>query len=373
MIKCKSIVWREQTDGSVKPFLEDIYVDDEPRAGEVFVKVISSGLCHTDMTYAMFKAYGPSAMFGHEGCGIVQKVGAGVKSVKPGDKVVMSLQLSCGQCKSCMKGLTSHCEKYTIDAHMLHEDGTSPYMDMDGKPIMGGFGTSFTQYMTTLESSVVKIDDEAPDYAGVFSCGIQTGAGSVLHEFNPDPGDSIVVIGAGMVGLASIMAAKMRGMYPIIAVGSPRSPIKLEAAKKYGATHVIVNNPGTDLMAEILKIVPGGVDFCLDTAGGTEIAPVAINCTNPKYGKTLLIGTSDLGAKMTLNCMDLMTGRFVGSTVIGKTNPHLFVPQLIRMWRDGHLPIEDCLSFYELEDMEAAFDAFNSGKAIKVVINMPKE
>lgn len=373
MIKCKSVVWREQPDGSVKPFLEDIYVDDEPRAGEVFVKVISSGLCHTDITYAMFKAYGPSAMFGHEGCGIVQKVGPGVNSVKPGDKVVMSLQLACGQCKSCLKGITSHCEKYTIDAHMLHEDGTSPYMDMEGKPINGGYGTSFTQYMTTLESSVIKIDDNAPDYAGVFSCGIQTGAGSVLHEFNPEPGDSIVVIGTGMVGLASIMAAKMRGMYPIIAVGSPRSPIKLEAAKKYGATHVIVNEKGTDLMAEIKKIVPSGADFCLDTAGGTEIAPVAINCTNPKYGKTLLIGTSDLAAKMTLNCMDLMTGRFVGSTVIGKTNPHLFVPQLIRMWRDGFLPIEDCLEFYELEDMERAFEAFNSGKAIKVVINMPKD
>lgn len=369
MRKSKAIVWRAQPDGTVRSGIEMINVD-EPMSGEVMVKVQSCGICHTDVTYANYQVYGPVAMFGHEGCGIVEAVGPGVTKVQPGDHVIMSLISGCGKCKSCLKGITSQCEEYNLSAHMVRPDGSSPYTDENGERIDGSYGAAFTEYMVTRETSIIRIDDNAPDYFGVFSCGIQTGVGTLFHECNPEPGDSLAVFGCGMVGLGAIIGAKIRGMYPIIAVASPRSPKKIEAARKLGATHVIINTKETDVLEEIHKIAPHGVDFCIDTAGGTELTPMAVRCTNEHLGKAVLIGTADLGASFTLNPMDIMLGRTVSGASIGKTNPNYFVPQLNTLYNKGMIPIEDCLSFYEFDDFEQAFQDFHDGKVIKAVIKI---
>ncbi|HEY0442032.1 MAG TPA: NAD(P)-dependent alcohol dehydrogenase [Xanthobacteraceae bacterium] len=354
------------------PFvLEPIELDD-PRPGEVLVQVAASGMCHTDL-HGRDGYYGTPfpAVFGHEGAGRVLAVGSGVKSVAPGDQVIMSFPW-CGTCPNCQAHVPAHCmHQWELKMRGTRADG-STLMRKDDAPVYSAFfqQSSFGTRAISQERFVVKVRSDAPlDHLGPLACGVQTGAGAVLNVIQPKAGDSIAVFGVGGVGLSALMAAKLAGCDPIIAVDIHAS--RLALARELGATHTIESKAGTDLPAEIRKLTGYGVRHAVETTAIPAIFRQAVEALMP-LGTCILLGSARPGTDVSLEMPKLQDGRGVRGVIQGWSEPQVFLPRLVDLMMEGKLPVERLLTFYDFADINRAAADAASGKTIKPVLRMPQ-
>lgn len=336
----------------------------DPKENEVLVKIVAVGVCHTDEGGRQWMIK-PPVVLGHEGSGIVEKVGPGVKDFQPGDHVVITAA-SCGKCELCLKGMNFACpDMGALNMGGKMQDGTSR-ISKDGKEIKNFFGqSSFAQYSVVNTSSLVKVDKNV-DLAllGPLGCGFQTGAGTVLGCLGAKESDSIVVFGCGALGLSGIMGAKIAKCKNIIAVGG--TPDKLRLALELGATHTINRKEVTDVAAEVVKIC-GGASLAFETTGSPDIFTIAVASLGI-MGKLALSG---VGEKFTFDPMDLILGSktIVGSNE-GNVPYHKFIPQMIEHYKKGEFPFDKLIKFYDFKDIEQAFSDSRNGTTVKPILHI---
>lgn len=351
------------------PFkIEEVELD-EPRADEVLVRMVATGVCHTDLVARDQHLPIPlPGVFGHEGSGIVEKVGSYVTKVKPGDHVVMSY-LSCGTCVSCAKGTPSWCLNFLPSNFAGARPDGSTTMKKNGEAIHGSFfgQSSFGTYAIASERNVVKVQDDVPlEILGPMGCGFQTGAGGVINSLHPKAGSSIAVFGVGSVGLSAIMAAYASGCTTIIAVDV--TPARLEMAKELGATH-IVNSHSVDPVEEIRRITGGGVEYSLECAGIPQVLRQAVD-TLTWGGVCGLIGVAPMGVEVSLDMQNILNGRTLKGVVEGDSNADVFIPQLIELYKQGRFPFDRMITFYPFDQINQAAEDSEKGKTLKAVLRM---
>ncbi|MGL6160155.1 NAD(P)-dependent alcohol dehydrogenase [Microbulbifer sp.] len=350
--------------------VETVEVED-PRPGEVLVKVVATGVCHTDMVMRDQGVPTPQpVVLGHEGAGIVEKVGAGVDNVRAGDAVVMSFN-SCGTCPSCHEHAPAYChEFFPRNFFATREDGSTA-LSREGEVIHANvFGqSSFATRAICHARNAVKVPDDVPlELMGPLGCGFQTGAGAVLKSLAVERGRSIAVFGVGAVGLSAVMAAKIAGAHPIIAVDV--NPERLELARSLGATQV-VDAGNQDTAAKISEICAAGVDYAIDTTARLPVMQTAVDLLAPR-GICGLVGASAPGDVLELDAVHILSGgRMVRGIVEGDSDPDIFIPELIDYYRRGLFPIERLVEFFDLENINEAIEAGESGRVVKPIVRMP--
>ncbi|MEO8667069.1 MAG: NAD(P)-dependent alcohol dehydrogenase [Bauldia sp.] len=343
---------------------------DDPRDDEIVVRLVATGVCHTDiaMRDQTFPVPQPIVL-GHEGAGIVERVGHAVTKVAAGDHVVMTYN-SCGHCASCDHHAPTYCHQFfEYNFGGSRPDGSSP-LSRSGAKVHGNFfgQSSFASHAICRERNIVKVPRDAPlDLIGPLACGIQTGAGSVINGLKVGVGDSIAVFGSGSVGLSAVMAARLVGAGTIIAVDLLNA--RLELARELGATHV-VNGTHADPVTEIMKITGSGVDFALEFTGVVPVVRQAMMSLAPR-GACGVAGAFAQGSEVTLDVLHLMTaGRSIRGLVEGESNADVFIPHLIEMHRQGRFPFDRLIRHYDFDDINAAIADSETGVAIKPVVRM---
>lgn len=344
---------------------------EEPRADEILVKIVATGICHTDIAVANQDMSFPiPGILGHEGAGIVEKIGANVKKVAVGDHVVLAPG-SCGVCEECISGHPSYCKEFAMNLRGTRADGSTPYTD-NHKKLHGFFfnQSSFATYSLTNESSVIKVPKEV-DLAllGPLGCGIQTGAGTVLNVAKPQVGDSIAVTGIGPVGLAAIMAAKVVGCTTIIAIDINEE--RLTVAKELGATHTI-NSKEITAVAQYIRenLVPNGLHHAVDTTAINSVMNELVKAMK-KNGTVYTLGVMRAGGKLEIDYLPFSMGVSIKSVIEGDSIPDLFIPKLIQLYVDGLFPFDKMIKFYELEQINQAVADSEKGITLKPIIRMP--
>ena len=347
---------------------EPYVIDDidlaPPKSEEVLVKITASGVCHTDYVISIGQLppidFKYPAVLGHEGAGIVESVGDRVADFKPGDRVCMSFSY-CNECYSCVTGRPYECEKnFLLNFGGRCYDGTTR-LTKDGVEYSNFFNQgSFATYSVTHRNNLVHVPDDMDlRLTGPLGCGLQTGAGAVLNALKPEPGSSIVIVGCGGVGMCALMAAKICGCYPIIAVDTVDS--RLELALELGATHV-VNAAKSDTVAEVKGITGGrGANYAMNSSGNPVTASVAVECTD-LFGRIATVG----GA----GAYNFLSSREIKGITEGRSIPSLFIPKLIQFYRAGMFPFDKLIEFYAFEDINKASADSVSGKTIKPVLLM---
>ena len=342
---------------------------DEPRAGEVRVRIVASGVCHTDaIVRDAWYPFPMPAVLGHEGAGIVEKVGAGVTSVAVGDHVVLA-PAYCGTCRQCISGHPSYClNAWPLNFGGRRADDSSAFSRGDETIGSHFFGqSSFASTTNVYESNVVKVPDALPlEIAGPLGCGIQTGAGSVLNVLRPHAGASIAIFGTGAVGCAALLAAIATGATTIVMVDIIDS--RLEFAKSLGATHT-VNSKATDAVAAIREITNGqGVEYALDTTGNKFVFPQMLGSLAVR-GHGGLVGAAALGTEASIDIGTLLTSGITISMIAeGDSVPQIFIPQLVDLHLQGKFPYDALVKKYPFADIAQAFEDSEKGETLKPVV-----
>lgn len=338
----------------------------EPKANEVLIKITASGVCHTDAVARDLGITPYPVVLGHEGSGIVEKVGEGVTLVQPGDHVVLSFS-SCGHCENCLTGHPTVCADFnTLNFGGKMEDGTHR-LRQQGQELSTFFGqSSFATYAVAHERNVVKVDKDV-DLAllGPLGCGIQTGSGTVLNRLKPEFGTSIAVYGTGAVGLSAIMAAKIIGCKNIIAVDIHDN--RLEMAKELGATHVI-NSKNEDVVERMKEITHGGVHYGVDTTGVPVVIRQGLRALRP-LGQLAIVGVTP---EMTINVHEeiMAEGKTMVGVIEGDAVPQLFIPQLVEYYKKGLFPFDRLVKFYDFSEINQAFEDSKKGITIKPIVKI---
>jgi len=355
-IKIRAAVLRKR-GGPLK--IETIEIDG-PRDDEVLVRLVASGICHTDITFCeqWVKADGPLVL-GHEGAGVVEQVGRRVKGVRPGDHVVLSYQ-SCGRCRPCRRGRPTECDQFW-EANFGFErlDGSSAY---ERGGVRGHFfgQSSFATHALATKQNLVKVTKDLPlELLAPLGCGIQTGAGTVLNSLKVRKGTSIAIFGTGSVGLSAVMASRIVGADPIIGVDI--RPKRLKLAMALGATHVI-DSRKRDVAARIARITGGGVDHALEITGIPEVYRLVVSVLNPNGLVAIFTGESARD--------DLPEGRRVLSIIEGDAVSQRFIPRLIKLYRKGLFPFDRLLRFYPFSHINRAMADSTRGTTIKPVLRI---
>jgi len=347
--------------------LEDLELDD-PRPDEILVRVIATGICHTDLTIRDNPLALP-VVLGHEGAGMVEKVGSRVTKVKPGDAVVLSF-VYCGCCANCRQGLPAYCTQSVMGTFGgVRSDGTTT-LTKNGEKIHGNFfgQSSLATHALTYENNVVKVRPDAPlALLGPLGCGIQTGAGAVINSLCVQAGSSIAVFGLGAVGLSAVMAAKICGASTIIGVDI--KPNRLQLARELGATHVL---DATDVnpTAEIKKITGEGANYALECAGNPKVLRQAVESVR-RPGVCGLLGGAPMGTEVTLDMNSIMFGRTLCGILEGDSVPDIFIPQLVDFVMQGRFPLEKLVTFYDFDKINQAVEDSEEGRTIKPILKMP--
>jgi len=344
---------------------------DEPGANEVLVRVVASGICQTDVhARDGFFPISCPAVFGHEGAGIVERVGAGVTTLAPGDHVIMA-NPSCGACPDCLSGFETYCSRAAqLKQSGFRSDGKSVSFSRNGERIYGSFfqQSSFASHTLATARNTIRVPDDAPlEILAAFPCGVNTGAGAVLNVLHPQPGDSYVAFGTGTVGFAGLLAAKLSGCDPIIAVDLFDD--RLALARSLGATHT-VNAKHPQLVDEVRRLAgKRGAQFCLEAAGFPEALRSAVEVLAPR-GTACLVGSARAGVDVSMEMRTLQQGRVVRGCVQGESDVQQFLPHLIALYQDGQLPIERLVRHYKHEEINDAVDDMLAGKTIKAVLRI---
>jgi aryl-alcohol dehydrogenase len=340
----------------------------EPRADEVLVRLVAAGICHTDISmrdHVIYPVPHP-VVLGHEGAGIVERIGAGVTRLAAGDPVILT-SASCGHCPSCDSGLPIYCYEFN-DRNFAGTriDGSSP-LSKGSEMIHYYQGqSSFATHAVIREQSVVKVPKEAPlEMLAPLGCGIMTGAGAVINSLGVGIDDSVAVFGTGSVGLSAIMAAKLVGAGAVIAVDLVES--RLALARELGATHAI--NPQTQSAPEaVRRILPLGVDFIVDTTANANVLRGAVALLAPR-GTLGMVGGAPKGLEFPLDVEHVLTGgRTVRGIIEGDANPDVFLPKLIDLFVKGKFPIDRLVTFYPFARINDAIADALGGKVVKPIL-----
>ena len=342
---------------------------DAPRNNEILVRVVATGICRLDVTMCNSTRVAKPVVLGHEGAGIVEQVGRDVSCVQVGDPVVMSFD-SCGRCASCLGDTPAYClEVGAYNFGCERPDGSTALHRQKERIHSHFFGqSSFATHAICTERNVVKVPRNAPlELMGPLACGIQTGAGAVLNSLAVTHGSSVVVLGAGSVGLAAVMGARIAGASRIIAVDV--QPSRLQKALLLGATHALPADGG-ELGARIMEITGGGASYAVDTSGNVAGILQTLRGMAP-LGKMGLISECH-GENIPVNALEMMlSGRSLRGVHQGDSVPQKFIPQLAAYYLEGRLPLEELVTFYEFKQIEEAMSDMNAGKCIKPVLRMP--
>ena len=341
---------------------------DEPRADEVIVRIAGAGICHTDLgardQYIPFPLPG---VLGHEGAGIVEKVGSAVTKVEPGDHVVMGW-ITCGTCPACKAGQYVFCDlffPYNL-ANGSRPDG-SPTIHSGAEVLHGHWfaQSSFAHHALANERSVVKVREDVPiEKLAPMGCGVMTGAGAVINSLRAGPGQSIAVFGCGTVGMSAIMAAAASGCTTIVAVDMVTS--RLEFARELGATHAVDAGSGK-AVDEVVAITHGGPEFSLECVGNPKVFRQAVDVL-PRRGVCGLVGAVAPNTEVTLNMDLMMNGRAVRGIIEGDAIPDLFIPRLLDMYVAGTFPFDKLITYFPFDQINHAVEEMESGRAIKPVL-----
>ncbi|QLE85203.1 S-(hydroxymethyl)glutathione dehydrogenase/class III alcohol dehydrogenase [Shewanella sp. Scap07] len=344
-----------------------------PRAGEVLVKVVASGVCHTDA----FTLSGDDpegvfpAILGHEGGGIVEMVGEGVTSVSVGDHVIPLYTPECGECKFCLSGKTNLCQKIReTQGKGLMPDGTTRFYK-DGEPIFHYMGCStFSEYTVLPEISLAKVNPKAPlEEVCLLGCGVTTGMGAVLNTAKVEQGASVAIFGLGGIGLSAIIGATMAGAGRIIAIDINES--KFELARKLGATDCI--NPkdyDKPIQEVIVELTDGGVDYSFECIGNVDIMRSALECCHKGWGESVVIGVAGAGQEISTRPFQLVTGRVWRGSAFGGVKGRSELPEIVERYLGGEFKLDDFITHtMSLEKINEAFDLMHEGKSIRSVIH----
>lgn len=338
-----------------------------PGPNEVLIRIVATGVCHTDAVGRDLGVTPYPVVLGHEGSGIVEKTGANVTDLAAGDHVVLSFA-HCGRCGNCLTGHPTVCDRFNeLNFGGRMEDSTARLHQGDNA-LSTFFGqSSFGTYAMAHERNVVKVDKDV-DLAllGPLGCGIQTGAGTVLNRLKPAFGDTIAVYGCGAVGLSAIMAAKIAGCPQIFAVDIHDN--RLELAQELGATHAL-NGKHVDVVAQIKAASGGGSHCAVETTGVPPVVRQCLNALRP-MGTAAIVGVTPMMELDVHN--DLMAeGKGMIGVIEGDSVPRVFIPQLVAFYKAGLFPFDKLVGFYDFTDIEKAFDDSASGATVKPILRMP--
>jgi S-(hydroxymethyl)glutathione dehydrogenase/alcohol dehydrogenase len=344
-----------------------------PKAGEVLVRIIATGVCHTD-AYTLSGADSEGkfpCVLGHEGGGIVEQIGEGVTSVAVGDHVIPLYTPECGECKFCTSGKTNLCQKIReTQGQGLMPEGTTRFYK-DGEPIYHYMGTStFSEYTVLPEISLAKVNPEADlKEVCLLGCGVTTGMGAVTNTAKVSDGDTVAVFGLGGIGLSAVIGAAMAKASRIIAVDINES--KFELARKLGATDCInPKNIDGGIVDHIVAITEGGVDYSFECIGNVNVMRDALECCHKGWGESVIIGVAGAGEEISTRPFQLVTGRVWRGTAFGGVKGRSQLPDYVERYLQGEIPLTDFITHtMPLEQINEAFDLMHEGKSIRSVIH----
>ncbi|WP_100644419.1 S-(hydroxymethyl)glutathione dehydrogenase/class III alcohol dehydrogenase [Alteromonas facilis] len=369
VISCKAAVAWE----AGKPLSIETVEVMPPQKGEVRIKIVSSGVCHTD-AYTL-SGDDPEGKFpcilGHEGGGIVESIGEGVTSVAVGDHVIPLYTPECGECKFCLSGKTNLCQKIReTQGQGLMPDGTTRF-SVNGKPIYHYMGCStFSEYTILPEISLAKINPQAPlEEVCLLGCGVTTGMGAVLNTAKVEPGATVAIFGLGGIGLSAVIGAVMAKASRIIAIDINDS--KFDLAKKLGATDVV--NPkdyDKPIQEVIVELTDGGVDYSFECIGNVNVMRSALECCHKGWGESVIIGVAGAGQEISTRPFQLVTGRVWRGTAFGGVKGRSQLPGIVEQYLAGEIPLHEFVTHkMPLEDINSAFDLMHEGKSIRSVVS----
>lgn len=355
-----------------KPLVIDEIEVAAPRAGEVLVQIVATGVCHTDAF--TLSGEDPEGIFpsilGHEGGGIVQEVGEGVTSVKAGDHVIPLYTPECGHCKFCKSGKTNLCQAIrATQGQGLMPDGTSRF-SLNGKPLYHYMGTStFSEYTVMPEIAVAKINPQAPlNKVCLLGCGITTGIGAVLNTAKVEPGSSVAVFGLGGIGLSVIQGAVLAQAERIIAIDINQD--KAEMARLLGATEFIDPRDYDQPIQEVIvDLTDGGVDYSFECIGNVDTMRSALECCHKGWGESTIIGVAGAGQEITTRPFQLVTGRVWRGTAFGGVKGRSQLPDYVEKYLSGEIKVDEMVTHtLPLEDINRAFELMHEGRSIRSVV-----
>jgi len=354
--------------------LEIVEVDvAPPQEGEVLVKIVATGVCHTD-AYTLSGA-DPEGLFptilGHEGGGIVEAVGPGVKDLKVGDHVIPLYTAECGECKFCTSGKTNLCGAVrATQGKGVMPDGTSRF-SYKGQPLYHYMGCStFSEYTVLPEISLAKIPKEAPlEKVCLLGCGVTTGIGAVMNTAKVEEGATVAIFGLGGIGLAAIIGATMAKASRIIAIDI--NPGKFDIARQLGATDVVnPNDYDKPIQEVIVEMTDGGVDYSFECIGNVKVMRAALECCHKGWGESVIIGVAGAGEEISTRPFQLVTGRVWKGSAFGGVKGRTELPSYVEKAKTGEIPLDVFITHeMPLEDINKAFDLMHEGKSIRSVIH----
>ena len=355
-----------------KPLKIETVQLEGPKAGEVLVEIKATGVCHTD-AYTL-SGKDPEGLFpailGHEGAGVVVEVGAGVTSVKRGDRVIPLYTPECRQCEYCLSRKTNLCQAIrSTQGQGLMPDATSRF-SLNGTMLHHYMGTStFANYTVLPEIAVAKIRSDAPfDKVCYIGCGVTTGIGAVIYTAKVEPGSKVVVFGLGGIGLNVIQAARMVGAEMI--VGVDLNPAKRSLAEKFGMTHFV--NPKEvegDLVPYLVDLTKGGADYSFECIGNVKVMRGALECCHKGWGVSVIIGVAAAGEEISTRPFQLVTGRVWKGSAFGGARGRTDVPKIVDWYMEGKINIDDLITHtMPLERINDAFDLMHKGESIRSVV-----
>ena len=347
-----------------------------PQKGEVLVRIVATGVCHTDAF--TLSGEDPEGIFptilGHEGGGIVEAVGEGVTSVEIGDHVIPLYTPECGECKFCKSGKTNLCQKIReTQGKGLMPDGTTRFYK-DGKPIYHYMGCStFSEYTVLPEISLAKVNKEAPlEEVCLLGCGVTTGMGAVKNTAKVEEGSTVAIFGMGGIGLAAVIGAAMAKASRIIAIDINES--KFELAKQLGATDCInPNDYDKPIQEVIVELTDGGVDYSFECIGNVNVMRAALECCHKGWGESVIIGVAGAGQEISTRPFQLVTGRVWRGTAFGGVKGRSELPGIVDQYMNGEFKLDDFITHtMGLNEINEAFDLMHEGKSIRSVVHYDK-
>ena len=340
-----------------------------PKAGEVLVKVQACGVCHTDLYTASGadpSGYAPCVL-GHEGAGVVEAIGEGVTSLAVGDRVVTLFSPECGECIHCKSGKTNICLAIREQQGQGYLPDGTPRLSRNGEPIRHFMGTStFAEYTVMPEVALAKVHPDAPmDKACLLACGATTGIAAALWKAEVEAGSTVVVFGAGMVGLGAVVGSKLQGAERIVVIDPSATRRKL--AEDFGATHTF---DGSDSVQRVLDMTDGfGADYTFEATGIVSVMGEAVEAARMGWGLCTILGVAGKGEKLEIIPRFLITGRRVQGGSFGGAKGRTHVPQLVDMYMEGKLELDGFVSHHlTLDDVNKGFDLMEAQDGIRSVI-----
>jgi len=342
----------------------------EPQSGEVLVRMVAGGLCHSDLHVMTGHLFAPlPAILGHEGSGIIERVGPGVTSVEPGDHVIPVWRLSCGSCEWCTGGRPALCDSGAeLRATGRLSDGTTRFT-LDGEELCHFCGVStFSEYSVIQEDQVLKIDKDFPlEYAAILGCAVITGVGAVFNRAQVRPGSDVAVFGAGGIGLNVIQGAAIAGAEKIIAVDT--HPGKLEFAREFGATHTVLSGPDADPAGEIRELTGGGADYAFEAIGYPATVRQCFDSLG-KRGMAVAIGVMQRTEEVSVPVMDfIFDEKTLTGSLYGSSRPRIDLPKLMNLHSAGKLKLKELLtSEYPFEQINEGYAALQRGEVARSIV-----